>query len=215
MSLDKTIQDILVPDSNRLDKYKKNKVGLFFGSFNPVHNGHLIIANYILEFTDLEQIFFVVSPQNPFKEKVGLLEDYHRLALVKEAIGDTNKYYVCDIEFKMPKPSYTIDTLTYLHEKYPEKEFSLIMGSDNLRNFHKWKNSKQIIDNHMLYVYPRPNFDTSEFKKVKNIIIVEAPLMEISSTFIRKSITQKIDIRFFMPEQAWKYLKEMHFYEKK
>lgn len=208
------ISDILVPDPHRTDKFKLKKVGLFFGSFNPIHNGHLIIANYILEFTDLEQIFFVVSPQNPFKEKAGLLEDYHRLALVKEAIGETRKYHACDIEFKMPKPSYTIDTLTYLQEKQPDKEFSLIMGSDNLKNFHKWKNSQQIIDNHSLYVYPRPNFDVSEFKNNKNIIIIDAPLMEISATFIRKSIKDKKDIRFFLPEKAWKYIRDMHFYEK-
>ena len=208
------ISDILVPDPNRFEKYKKNKVGLFFGSFNPVHNGHMIIANFMLEFSDLEQIFFVVSPQNPFKEKASLLEDYHRLALVKEAIGDTDKYYVCDIEFKMPKPSYTIDTLTYLSEKYPEKEFSLIMGSDNLKSFHKWKNASQIIDNYKLYVYPRPGFDEAEIKGNENITIVEAPLMEISSTFIRNAIKDKKDVRFFMPERAWNYMKEMHFYEK-
>ncbi len=208
------ISDILVPDPNRFEKYKKNKVGLFFGSFNPVHNGHMIIANFMLEFSDLEQIFFVVSPQNPFKEKASLLEDYHRLALVKEAIGDTDKYYACDIEFKMPKPSYTIDTLTYLKEKYPDKEFSLIMGSDNLKSFHKWKNASQIIDNYRLYVYPRPGFDEAEVKGNGNITIVEAPLMEISSTFIRNAVKEKKDVRFFMPERAWNYLKEMHFYEK-
>lgn len=215
MSLDKTIQDILVPDSNRFDKYKKKKVGLFFGSFNPVHNGHLIIANYMLEFSDLEQIFFVVSPQNPFKEKASLLEDYHRLALVKEAIGDSSRYYACDIEFKMPKPSYTIDTLTYLKEKYPEKEFSLIMGSDNLKSLHRWKNPQQILNNHKLYIYPRPGFDDSKYKDEKYIISINAPLMEISSTFIRNAIKDKKDVRFFMPESAWNYLKEMHFYEKK
>ena len=214
MSIDKTIQDILVPDPNRLDKFKKNKVGLFFGSFNPVHSGHMIIANYILEYTDLEQIFFVVSPQNPFKEKANLLEEYHRLALVKEAIGDTDKYYACDIEFKMPKPSYTIDTLTYLKEKYPEKEFSLIMGSDNLKSFHKWKNPDQIIEHHKLYVYPRPGFDDSEFKEKKNIILIDAPLMEISSSFIRDAVKQQKDMRYFMPEKSWNYMKEMHFYEK-
>ncbi|MCD6555707.1 MAG: nicotinate-nucleotide adenylyltransferase [Bacteroidales bacterium] len=214
MTLNKTINDILVPDPNRADKFKKNKVGLFFGSFNPVHNGHLIIANYILEYTELEQIFFVVSPQNPFKQKAALLEDYHRLALIKEAIGDNDKYHACDIEFKMPKPSYTTDTLAYLKERYPEKEFSLIMGSDNLKNFHKWKNSRQIIDNHKLYVYPRPGFDDSEFKEVKNIILIDAPLMEISATFIRNAVKEKKDIRYYMPERAWNYLKEMHFYEK-
>ena len=190
------------------------KTGLFFGSFNPVHNGHMIIANYILEYTDLEQIFFVVSPQNPFKEKASLLEDYHRLALVKEAIGDSNKYHTCDIEFRMPKPSYTIDTLTYLKEKYPKKEFSLIMGSDNLKSFRKWKNPDQIIDNHKLYVYPRLGYDDSDFKEVKNIIFIDAPLMEISATFIRNSVKEKKDVRYFMPERAWNYMKKMHFYEK-
>ncbi len=214
MTLDKTISDIFVPDPNRANKFKKNKIGLFFGSFNPVHNGHMIIANYILEFSELEQIFFVVSPQNPLKKKAGLLEDYHRLALVKEAIGDNDKYHACDIEFKMPKPSYTIDTLTYLKEKYPEKIFSLIMGGDNLKNFHKWKNYEQIIDNHAIYVYPRPNFDTEKIINTKNIILINAPLIEISATFIRKAVKEKKDVRYFMPERAWNYLKEMHFYEK-
>ncbi len=214
MSENNIISDILVPDPNRTRKYKKNKVGLFFGSFNPVHNGHMIIANYILEFSDLEQIFFVVSPQNPFKQKSSLLEDYHRLALVREAIGDFDKFHACDIEFKMPKPSYTIDTLTYLQEKYPEKIFSIIMGSDNLKNFYKWKNSSQIIDNHNIYVYPRPGFEDNEYKDIKKIIIINAPLMEISATFIRNAVKEKKDIRYFMPEKAWKYMKEMHFYEK-
>ena len=214
MSKNNIIADILVPDPNRVDKYKKKKVGLFFGSFNPVHNGHMIIANYILEFSELEQLFFVISPQNPFKEKVNLLEEYHRLALVREAIGDNDKFHACDIEFKMPKPSYTIDTLTYLKEKYPEKEFSLIMGSDNLQNFHKWKNSNQIIQNHKIYVYPRLGFQEKNFQIPKNIIIIDAPLMEISATFIRNAVKEKKDIRYFMPERAWKYMKEMHFYEK-
>lgn len=214
MSENNLISDILVPDPNRTEKFKKNKVGLFFGSFNPVHNGHMIIANYILEYTKLEQIFFVVSPQNPFKEKANLLEDYHRLALIREAIGDNDKFRACDIEFKMPKPSYTIDTLTYLKEKYPEKIFSLIMGSDNLQNFHKWKNANQIIENHILYIYPRPGFDDTKFKEVKNITLIKAPLMEISATFIRNAVKEKKDIRYFLPEKAWKYLKEMHFYEK-
>ncbi len=214
MSENNLISDILIPDPHRIDKYTKKKVGLFFGSFNPVHNGHMIIANYILEFSELEQIFFVVSPQNPFKKKVSLLADYHRLALVKEAIADNDRFHACDIEFKMPKPSYTIDTLTYLKEKYPEKEFSLIMGSDNLQNFHKWKNSNQIIKNHKIYVYPRPGFQEKKFQTSKNIIIINAPLMEISATFIRNAVKDKKDIRYFMPERVWNYLKEMHFYEK-
>lgn len=214
MSLDKTIQDILVPDPNRFEKFKMNKTGLFFGSFNPVHNGHMIIANYILEYTYLEQIFFVVSPQNPFKEKSNLLEDYHRLAMVKEAIGDHTSYIACDIEFKMPKPSYTVDTLTYLKEKYPEKEFSLIMGADNLKSFHKWKNSKMIIKNHYLYVYPRPGVDIGEYSNNKKVILINAPLMEITATFIRNAVKEKKDVRYFMPYGSWNYMKEMHFYEK-
>ncbi len=188
--------------------------GLFFGSFNPVHNGHLIIANYMLEFTDLDRIIFVVSPQNPFKKQAELLEDYHRLALLNEALGETDRYIASDIEFKMPKPSYTVDTLTYLKEKYPDISFSLIMGADNLLGLRKWKNSKQIIENHKIYVYPRPESDCSNNDYVKNIEIVHAPLMEISSSFIRKAVKEKKDLRFFMPERAWKYMKEMHFYEK-
>ncbi|NPA68200.1 MAG: nicotinate-nucleotide adenylyltransferase [Chlorobi bacterium] len=214
MDFDKTVTDIFVPDPHGADKYKKNKIGLFFGSFNPVHNGHLIMANYILEYSDLEQIFFVVSPQNPFKKKANLLEDYHRLALVKEAIGDFGGFKACDIEFKMPKPSYTIDTLTYLREKYPEKEFSLIMGSDNLQHFHKWKNYMQIADNYRIIVYPRPGSENVENGEIKNIEIISAPLLEISATFIRKAVKEQKDVRFYMPERAWKYLKEMHFYEK-
>ena len=161
-------------------------IGLYFGSFNPVHNGHLMIANYILEFSDVEQIWFIVSPQNPFKEQKNLLPDHHRLELLRRAIGDTEKYKASDIEFRMPKPSYTVDTLAYLADKYPEKKISLIIGSDNLKNFHKWKNSEIIIQNHDILVYPRPGFDeklmiSDRFK------IINAPLIEVSSTFIRKA----------------------------
>ena len=190
------------------------KTGLFFGSFNPIHNGHLIIANYMLEFSDLQQIIFVVSPQNPLKNKKSLLADIHRLALIKQVIEDISNYMVSDIEFKMPKPSYTIDTLTYLQEKYPEKDFVLIMGSDNLHSFKKWKNWELILQNYELYVYPRPGYDGKEFKNHKKIRFVNAPLMEISSSVIRKSIKDKKDIRFFMPDKAYKYMREMHFYEK-
>lgn len=189
------------------------KTGLFFGSFNPVHNGHLMIANYILEYSDIDQIMFIISPQNPLKKKKSLLPDYHRFALMNEAIGISNKYFVSDIEFKMPKPSYTIDTLTYLSEKYPDRKFILLMGEDNLINFDKWKNFKKIIDNYEIYVYPRPGYENVD-KKFKNITKIEAPLMEISSSFIRKSISQNKDVKFFMPEKAYNYMKEMHFYEK-
>jgi nicotinate-nucleotide adenylyltransferase len=212
MSIEKNIENFLFP--NHSNENRSELVGLFFGSFNPIHNGHMIIANYMLEFTEINKIFFVVSPQNPFKKQENLLEDYHRLAIVNEVIGDSYKYIASDIEFKMPRPSYTIDTLTYLKEKYPTKEFSLIMGSDNLKNFHKWKNAERILEEHKLYVYPRPGFDVDKYKDNPNVINTVAPLMEISSTFIRQSIKEEKDIRYFMPEKAWKYIREMHFYEK-
>ena len=135
----------------------KSNIGLFFGSFNPIHIGHLIIANYMINFSDLTEVWFVISPQNPFKEKKTLLSEHHRLELVRIAIEDNNNLKVSDIEFKLPQPSYTINTLTYLQEKYPKKKFSLIMGEDNLKTFHKWKNYEEIIKYYELYIYPRPN----------------------------------------------------------
>ncbi len=193
---------------------KKNKVGLFFGSFNPIHFGHLCIANYFSEYTDLKEIWFVVSPQNPLKPKSSLLADYHRLELVRLAINDFPKFNVSDIEFKLSKPSYTIHTLVYLSEKYPNKDFVLIIGSDNLDTFSKWKNYEQILLNYQLYVYPRPGFTTSQWLDNEKVQLVEAPLMQISSTFIRKALKEKKDIPFFIPDKAYQYIKEMHFYEK-
>lgn len=188
------------------------KVALYFGSFNPIHNGHLAIANYILEYSDLSQIWFVVSPHNPFKQKASLLPDYQRLELINLSLGDSDCYRASNIEFNLPQPSRTVDTLAYLYDKYPENEFALIMGADNLVNFHKWKNYQQIINNHLIYVYPRPNTNGSRFDTHKNIIFVDAPLMEISSSFIRNSIKQKKDVRFFMHPKAWEYIEEMNFY---
>lgn len=190
------------------------KIGLFFGSFNPIHIGHLAIANYMVEYTNLEQVWFVVSPHNPFKNKSSLLADYHRLALVNKAIEHYPKFKASNVEFGMPKPSFTIDTLSYLQEKYPQINFSLIIGSDNLKTFTKWKNHELILSNHDLFVYPRPNFEPGKVILEGNIQIVNAPLMEISSSFIRKAIQEKKDIPYFMPEMAYNYLKEMHFYEK-
>ncbi len=190
------------------------KVGLFFGSFNPVHNGHLMIANYMLEFSDLEKIMFIVSPQNPFKNKKSLLPDYHRLRLINQAIEYHNKYIASDIEFKMPRPSYTIDTLAYLSERYPQKNFVLIMGSDNLYSFKKWKNWEIILQNYELYVYPRPGYKDAELKTHNKIKFIDAPLIEVSSSMIRKAIKEKKDVRFFMPEKSYLYMREMHFYEK-
>jgi nicotinate-nucleotide adenylyltransferase len=190
----------------------KMKVGLFFGSFNPVHIGHLIIANYMVEFTDLEQVWFVVSPQNPFKKKKSLLPDYHRLALVREAIIDDNRFRACDIEMKMPVPSYTIDTLTYLREKYPDHTFVIIMGADGLPTFDKWKNYEEIIRTTQRYVYPRPGININPVEH-PNCVFVEAPLMEISSSFIRDCIREKKDVRYFLHSRVYEYIRDMHFYE--
>lgn len=202
------------PDLNGVLKKCILKTALFFGSFNPVHNGHLMIANYILEFSDLENLWFVISPQNPLKERKSLLADYHRYALLNEAIGVSNKYKVSNIEFYLPKPSYTIDTLVYLKEKYPKRKFALILGGDNLRHFHKWKNYEIILQDYTLYVYPRPGEELPALAKHENVQVVNAPLMEISSSFIRKSIKAGKDVQFFMPERAYEYMREMHFYEK-
>jgi nicotinate-nucleotide adenylyltransferase len=190
------------------------KVGLFFGSFNPIHVGHMVLANYMLEYTDIDKVWFVVSPHNPLKKKSSLLDEKHRLQLVNLAIGDNNRLKASDIEFKLPQPSYTVVTLAYLKEKYPDNEFALIMGADNLKNFHKWKNYEEILKHHQLYVYPRPESTTSEFDNHPHVKLVNAPLMQISSTDIRQAIHDKKDIRYYVPETAWNYIKEMHFYEK-
>jgi nicotinate-nucleotide adenylyltransferase len=190
------------------------KIGLFFGSFNPVHVGHMVIGGYMAEFTDLEKVWFVISPHNPLKEKVSLLADYHRRELVRRAIGDTNKLKASNIEFNLPKPSYTIHTLTYLTEKYPGDQFVLIMGSDTLGTFHKWKNYTQILEGFELYVYPRAGVDGGELKNHPHVKMVDTPLMEISSSFIRDAIKQKKDIRYMLPESVYNYISEMHFYEK-
>lgn len=190
------------------------KIGLYFGTFNPIHIGHLAIANYMLEFTDIEQLWFIVSPQSPFKQKQSMLDDYQRLELVNRAIEGDDRLRASSIEFKLPKPSYTIDTLTYLQEEYPANQFSILMGADNLVHFHKWKNYELIVENHQILVYPRPGFDPSNFKIHKNIHMVDAPIMEISSTFIRNAIKSGKDIRHFLPEKAWRYIEEMNFYRK-
>lgn len=203
------IEDILSPKTINL------KIGLYFGSYNPIHIGHLAIANYMVEFTDIDQLWFVVSPQNPFKKKENLLADYHRLELVNRAIENDDRFRASNIEFNLPKPSYTIDTLTYLQERHPDYSFSILMGSDNLESFYKWKNSEIIIENYGIIVYPRPGFDLTKVPEHKNIsVAMDAPLMEISSSFIRNAIKEGKDIRHFMPEKAWVYLDEMNFYKK-
>ncbi|MBO4772503.1 MAG: nicotinate-nucleotide adenylyltransferase [Bacteroidales bacterium] len=188
--------------------------GLYFGSFNPIHNGHLMLANYLVENSGLDALWFVISPQNPFKTKESLLPDYQRLELVNRAIEGYKKFSACDIEFSMPKPSYTIDTLTYLGEKYPKREFALIMGTDNLDRLDRWKNYEQIINNHKIIVFPRNGSDGGALRSHPNVKIVDTPIIEVSSTFIRESIRQGKDVRFFMPEKVFEYVDEMNFWRK-
>lgn len=189
-----------------------NIVGLYFGSFNPIHIGHLAIANYMVEYAKLSELWFVVSPQNPLKQKSTLLPDYQRLEILNRAIADYYKFKASSIEFSMPKPSYTIDTLAYLKEKYPNKEFALIMGEDNLLSLKKWKNYEQILE-YKIFVYPRTNSDISPLHKHKNIQFLSAPIMEISSSFIRKAIKEGRSLPFFVPHKAWQYISEMNFYK--
>jgi len=190
------------------------KIGLFFGSFNPIHIGHLAIANYMIEFTDLSEIWLIVSPQNPFKSKESLVNEYERIKMVELAVGNEYKIKPSDIEFRLPKPSYTIDTLTYLTEKHPTKEFVILIGSDNLDFFHKWKNYEQILDQYKLYVYPRPGYGLGVYENHKNVQLVQAPQMEISSSFIRQAFKEGKDIRFFLHQPVYDYIVQMHFYEK-
>ena len=193
---------------------QSKKAGLFFGSFNPIHIGHLIIANYMVEFTDLDEDWFIISPQNPFKNKSTLLGNHHRLMLVKLAIEENPRLKASDIEFSLPTPSYTIDTLIHLYEKYPGRNFALIMGSDNLVNFHKWKNHEEILKHHDIYVYPRPHTGKNPFDNHPKIKKINAPMIEISSSFIRESIANKKNIRYLLPDKVYQYIIEMHFYEK-
>jgi len=189
------------------------KIGLFFGSFNPVHVGHLIIANYILNHSDIQKIWMVVSPHNPFKKKSTLANNYDRLHLVNLAIGDNPNIAASDIEFSLEQPSYTIDTLMHLKEKYPKNEFSLIMGGDNLQSFHKWKNYEKILENYHIYVYQRPSYDLGTLKDHENIHILEAPNLEISASFVRKCIAENKSIQYLVPESVYLYLEETPIYK--
>jgi nicotinate-nucleotide adenylyltransferase len=191
------------------------KVGLFFGTFNPIHSGHMIIANYMAEFSDLDEIWFVVTPQSPFKQKNSMLSDHHRLAIANIAVEKYPKLKTSDIEFKLPQPNYTINTLLYIEEKFPEHQFCLIMGEDNLKGFHKWKNFETILQNYELYVYPRVSGGITELQLENHSKInrVNAPIVQISSTFIRKAIKDNKDISTMLPENVWKYIEEMNFYK--
>lgn len=195
---------------------KTKKVGLYFGSFNPIHIGHLVIANHLVEYSDLDEIWLVVSPHNPFKKKKTLLEDHHRLELAQRACETYDKLKVSDIEFKLPQPSYTINTLAHLSEKNPDIQFCLLMGEDNLNTFHKWKNYEVILEQYPIYVYPRKtdNGPENQFTNHPDIVHIDAPIMEISSTHIRKAIKARKNVRQLLPYEVWKYIDEMNFYRK-
>lgn len=182
------------------------QVGLFFGSFNPIHNGHLILAQTALNETALDAIWFVVSPQNPFKQKKNLLPAYDRLKMVELALGDHPSMMGSNVEFSLPKPSYTIDTLTHLRERYQSYSFALIMGQDNLQHFHKWKNHEAILKYYPIYVYPRPGADSGMFEAQEAVSLFEAPLLDISATYIRQTVRQEKSIRFLTPEPVVEYI---------
>jgi nicotinate-nucleotide adenylyltransferase len=193
---------------------KGKKIGLFFGSFNPVHIGHMIIANFMVSHSDLSEIWMVVSPHNPLKEKRSLAKDRDRLHLVNLAIGDNFKIKASDIEFGLEKPSYTVDTLAYLDEKYPHHTFSLIMGGDNLGTFHKWKNYETILQNHDIYVYQRPGYELGDLQNHTRVTILEAPLLTISASYIRKQIKEKKSIQYLVPDSVWDYIHGSSMYKK-
>lgn len=191
------------------------KIGLYFGTFNPIHIGHLTIANYMVEYSDLDEVWMVVTPHNPHKKKSTLLDNNHRLMMVDVALEDYPKIKSSNIEFDVPQPNYTVHTLVVLEEKYPEHDFCLIMGEDNLKSFHKWKNYEVILERYALFVYPRISQGTIEiqFDKHPKITKVSAPIMELSSTFIRKAIKEGKNIRPMLPGNVWEYLDEMNFYK--
>ena len=193
----------------------KKKVGLYFGTFNPIHSGHLIIANYMVEFSELTEVWMVVTPHNPFKKKNSLLDNHHRLEMVYKACEDYPNLKPSDIEFGLPQPNYTVNTLIQLEEKYPDLEFALIMGEDNLKSFHKWKNYEVILERYSIFVYPRISKGRVENEFITNAKItrVPAPIIELSSTFIRKAVKEGKNIRPMLPEKVWKYLDEMNFYK--
>lgn len=194
---------------------KPKKVGLFFGSFNPIHIGHLIIAEYMATRTDLDQVWLVVSPHNPLKKRSTLAKDFDRLHMVRLALEDNPKLKVTNIEFSLPKPSYTIDTMVYLHEKYPQHEFALIMGGDNLVSLHKWKNFNLLLERYPIHVYKRSGSEAEvPFNEKADIRLHDVPMMDISSTYIRKSIVAGKSIRYLVPESVYEYLDGSNLYKK-
>ena len=192
------------------------KIGLYFGTFNPIHVGHLIIANHMAEHADLDQVWMVVTPHNPLKKKSTLLADHHRLEMVFLATQDFPKIKPSDIEFKLSQPNYTVNTLVHLEEKYPEHTFSLIMGEDNLKSFHKWKNYEAILAHHEIYVYPRLDATAENplFKNHPKIHLIDAPVVEISSTSIRENIKKGKNVLPLLPPKVWEYIDHNNFYKK-
>ena len=189
------------------------KIGLLFGSFNPIHTGHLIIANYLANYTALDKVWLVVSPHNPLKEKKDLIQIYDRLEMAKLAVEDAENIKVSDVELKLPQPSYTIDTLTHLHSQYPEHEFSLIMGSDNLKSLKKWKNYELLLRDYSIYVYPRPGSENVDLANHPSVTMTETPLMELSSTFIRKAIAKEENVKYFLPDKVIDFIESKSLYK--
>jgi nicotinate-nucleotide adenylyltransferase len=218
-----TIVNDMINSFDTDPKTSGKKIGLFFGSFNPIHVGHLLIANHMVSHTDLKEIWFVVSPHNPHKKKASLLKEYHRLAIVNEAIDDNPLFKASDIEFNLPQPSYTVETLAHLKEKYPDHLFSILMGEDNLRSFHKWKNYKLILEQNPIFIYPRvltiqelesgKAIEQNELVNHPNITLTDAPVMKVSSSLIRKLIKDGKSTKYLMTEPARKYVEDMNFYK--
>src|SRR6201995_2768181 len=188
------------------------KLGLLFGSFNPVHVGHLIIANYMANYTDLGKVWLVVSPQNPLKKYGDLINTYDRLEMAKLATDNSKNIAVSDVELRLPQPSYTIDTLIHLKEKYPEHEFAIIMGSDNLASLPKWKNYTLILRDYRIYVYPRPDYENAELASHPTVTITMTPLMELSDKFIRKSLAEKKNVQYFVPDAVLDFIESKNLY---
>lgn len=187
-------------------------IGLFFGSFNPIHIGHMIIANVMIESTEIDKVWFVVSPQNPFKKRNTLLHEFDRLDMVREAIHDNLSLEACDVEFNMPKPSYTVDTLAYLEDKHPTYRFKLIIGEDNLTHFHKWKNYEEVLK-HGLYVYPRPNANKTPLHDHPMVHLIDSPMVDISATFIRKCVQNNRSVRYLVPDNVAEIIDARGYYK--
>jgi nicotinate-nucleotide adenylyltransferase len=188
------------------------KIGIYSGSFNPIHHGHVMLANYLVEFSDLDELWFVVTPQNPLKKKEDLLDDDERLKMVQLALGDDPRIHVSDIEMHLPTPSYTINTLTSLSEQNPDVEFVFICGMDSLQNMKNWREYQKILDNYELLVFPREGYDGGELVNYPSVTVLKTPILEISSTFIRQCVKEGRDVRHFMPEKAFAYMKQNQFY---